>query len=153
MDSTRRLRDSAERLALTLAQGGMQKTTARVMAALLYTQQEAMTASDLCEQLSVSAGAVSAAIKQLTQSGMVERVPAPGSRREHYRFPHGVWAYLFSQQNLMLKAMREAAQEGLAAAPEDSSTAARLHEMREFYAYMERELPPLIEQWRSEYHG
>ncbi|RDI64631.1 GbsR/MarR family transcriptional regulator [Nocardia pseudobrasiliensis] len=151
MDSTQRLRDAAERLALTLTQGGMQKTTARVMTALLYTEQEAMTAADLCEQLSISTGAVSTAIKQLTQSGMVERVPAPGSRREHYRFPKGVWAHLFSQQNAYLKVMRDAAREGLDAVGDDTATAARLHEMRHFYGYMEQEMPPLIERWRHGY--
>ncbi|WP_328602266.1 GbsR/MarR family transcriptional regulator [Nocardia terrae] len=151
MDSKQRLRDAAERLALTLAQGGMQKTTARVMTALLYTEQDTMTAADLCEQLSVSTGAVSTAIKQLTQSAMVERVPAPGSRREHYRFPKGVWADLFSQQNVMLKVMREAAQNGLDITGDDGPTAARLHEMQDFYAYMERALPPLIDGWREEY--
>ncbi|WP_067475889.1 GbsR/MarR family transcriptional regulator [Nocardia amamiensis] len=150
MDSKQRLRDAAERLALTLAQGGMQKTTARVMTALLYTEQEAMTAADLCEQLSISTGAVSTAIKQLSQSGMVERVPAPGSRREHYRFPKGVWANLFSQQNAMLKIMKDAAQDGLDAVADDTPTAARLHEMQDFYGYMEQQMPALIERWREQ---
>lgn len=130
----------------------MQKTTARVMTALLYTEQDAMTAADLCERLSISTGAVSTAIKQLTQSGMIERVPAPGSRREHYRFPKGVWAQLFSQQNVMLKVMQDAAQEGLDAVSGATSTAVRLHEMRDFYAFMAQEMPALIERWRDRYH-
>ncbi|MBC7303641.1 MAG: MarR family transcriptional regulator [Nocardia sp.] len=155
MDSDQLLRDAAERLALSFAQGGMQKTTARVMTALLYTEQETMTASDLCERLSISTGAVSTAIKQLTQSAMVERVPAPGSRREHYRFPKGVWAQLFSQQNMMLKIMKDAAQEGLDALHGDDElpTAARLHEMQDFYGYMEHEMPALIERWRERSAG
>ncbi|MCP2317749.1 DNA-binding transcriptional regulator GbsR, MarR family [Nocardia amikacinitolerans] len=151
MDSKQRLRDAAERLALTLAQGGMQKATARVMTALLYTEQETMTAADLCEQLSISTGAVSTAIKQLAQSGMVERVPAPGSRREHYRFPKGVWAHLFSQQNAMLKVMQDAAQDGLDAVAENTATAARMHEMQDFYGYMAQEMPALIDRWRDEH--
>ncbi|KQY37987.1 MULTISPECIES: GbsR/MarR family transcriptional regulator [Nocardia] len=150
MDSDQRLRDAAERLALTLSQGGMQKMTARVMTALLYTEQETMTAADLCERLSISTGAVSTAIKQLTQTGMVERVPAPGSRREHYRFPKGVWAQLFSQQNVMLKIMKDAAQEGLDAIADGTPTAVRLHEMQDFYGYMEHEMPALIERWREQ---
>ncbi|MFC4128253.1 GbsR/MarR family transcriptional regulator [Nocardia rhizosphaerae] len=153
MDSDQRLRDAAERLALTLSQGGMQKTTARVMTALLYTEQDTMTAADLCEQLSISTGGVSTAIKQLTQSGMVERVPAPGSRREHYRFPEGVWARLFSQQNMMLEVMKNAAVVGLDATGRDTPTAKRLHEMQDFYGYMETELPALIDRWREKRDG
>jgi DNA-binding transcriptional regulator GbsR (MarR family) len=151
MDSTQRLRDAAEKLALTLAQGGMQKATARVMTALLYTEQDTMTAADLCEQLSISTGAASAAIKQLIQTGMIERVPAPGSRRDHYRFPKGAWASLMSQQNAMIGVMRDAAQEGLDAVGDGTDTADRLHEMQDFYGYMQRELLPLIDNWRQQY--
>lgn len=146
-----RLRDAAEKLALTLAQSGMQKTTARVMTALLYTEQNTMTAADLCEELSISSGAVSTAIKQLIPVGLVERVPAPGSRRDHYRFREGAWATLMSQRNAMLDVMLGAAQEGIDAARDGSLTARRLQEMQDFYAYMAREMPTLIENWRKEY--
>ncbi|WP_225858957.1 GbsR/MarR family transcriptional regulator [Streptomyces albicerus] len=101
----------------------MQKTTARVMTALLYTEQETMTAADLCEQLSISSGAVSTSVKQLIPVGLVERVPAPGSRRDHYRFREGAWATLMSQQNAMLAVMHDAAQEGIDAVGEDTPTA------------------------------
>ncbi len=110
---------------------------------------ETVRCGHLCERLSISTGAVSTAIKQLSQSGMVERVPAPGSRREHYRFPKGIWAQLFSQQNVMLKIMKDAAQEGLDASQGESVTSARLHEMQDFYGYMEQEMPALIERWRE----
>ncbi|MDP4510558.1 GbsR/MarR family transcriptional regulator [Nonomuraea turcica] len=151
MDSRQRLRDAAEKLALTLSQGGMQKTTARVMTALLYTEQDTMTAADLCQELSISSGAVSTAVKQLLPIGLIERVPAPGSRRDHYRFRRGAWATLMSQQNAMLATMGEAAQEGINAAGEDSVTSRRLHEMRDFYTYMTNEMIPLIDRWRERY--
>ncbi|GAA1579471.1 MarR family transcriptional regulator [Kribbella sancticallisti] len=151
MDADERLREAAERLALTLAQGGMQKTTARVMTALLYSGQESMTAADLCAELSISSGAVSTAVKQLIPIGLIERVPAPGSRRDHYRFRHGAWASLMSQQNAMLSLMGDAAQEGIDIAGEDSTTGRRLHEMRDFYTYMSDQLIPMIDTWRQQY--
>ncbi|MFI6908756.1 GbsR/MarR family transcriptional regulator [Nonomuraea sp. NPDC050394] len=151
MDAKERLREAAERLALTLSQGGMQRSTARVMTALLYTQQETMTAADLCDQLSISSGAVSTAVKQLLPVGLIERVPAPGSRRDHYRFRQGAWARLMSQQNAIVATMSEAAREGIDAAGEDSVAGRRLHEMRDFYTYMAAELIPLIDGWRERY--
>ncbi|MFI7014466.1 GbsR/MarR family transcriptional regulator [Streptomyces sp. NPDC050164] len=151
MDAKEQLRHAAEKLALTLAQNGMQKTTARVMTALLFTERDTMTAADLCEELSISSGAVSTAIKQLIPVGLVERVPAPGSRRDHYRFREGAWATLMSQQNVMLDVMLDAAQEGIGTARDGSPTARRLHEMQDFYAYMAREMPALIENWRKTY--
>ncbi|WSY60542.1 MarR family transcriptional regulator [Nocardia sp. NBC_00881] len=152
MGTNERLRAAAEKLALTLSDGGgMQRSTARVMTALLYTEQDTMTAADLCEELSISSGAVSTAIKQLIPVGLIERVPAPGSRRDHYRFRRGAWAALMSQQNTMLTTMRHAAQEGIDATGQDTATAARLHEMQDFYTYMTNELVPLIDRWRERY--
>lgn len=54
--------------------------TARVLAALLFTEQPAMTAGDLGARLQASSGAISGAVKMLTSVGLVERVPAPASR-------------------------------------------------------------------------
>ncbi|GHH24150.1 hypothetical protein Srubr_60870 [Streptomyces rubradiris] len=47
--------------------------------------------------------------------------------------------------------MLEAAREGIDAAAGGSLTVIRLQEMQDFYAYMGRELPALIENWRKQY--
>jgi DNA-binding transcriptional regulator GbsR (MarR family) len=143
------LTHAAEHFALTLTQYGLQRMTARVMAALLFTQQDTMTAGDIGAQLGVSSGAMSGAIKNLTELGMIERVPAPGSRREHFRFRDGAWAILMSKQNMVLTLMTEAAEDGIKAAGPDSPAGQRLADMRDFYAYMLSEMPALIERWRS----
>jgi DNA-binding transcriptional regulator GbsR (MarR family) len=143
----------AEQLALTLTQGGMQKATARVMAALLFAEQDSVTAGELSERLGMSSGGVSGAIKMLTTVGLIERVPVPGSRREHYRFRDGAWATMMSAQNGMVQYMFEVARQGLEVVGEDSLAGRRLVEMRDFYEYMFRELPALIERWRAERDG
>ncbi|MDG9715479.1 helix-turn-helix domain-containing protein [Streptomyces sp. DH24] len=145
------LRECAERLALTLAQSGMQRTTARVMTALLFTQQETLTAADLCEELKISSGAVSGAVNQLIPTGMIERVPAPGSRRDHYRFREHAWATLMGNQNALLDSMWNAAAEGIKAAGHDSVAGRRLDEMQDFYGFMQREMAALIDKWRQRY--
>ncbi|MBA9005188.1 GbsR/MarR family transcriptional regulator [Thermomonospora cellulosilytica] len=142
--------EAAERMALTLAQGGMQKATARVLAAFLFADTDSVTAPELAERLGISSGSVSGAIKMLSTVGLIERVPAPGSRREHYRLRDGAWATLMSAQNGMVQAMFQAADQGIAAAGPDSPAARRLEEMRDFYGFMFRELPALVERWRAE---
>ena len=140
----------AEQMALALAQGGLQKATARVLAAFLFAEQDSVTAGDLGEQLGISSGAVSGAIKMLGTVGLIERVPAPGSRREHYRLREGAWATLMSAQNGMLQAMFETADQGIQAVGEESTPGRRLAEMRDFYAYLMRELPAVIDRWKAE---
>lgn len=150
-DKSAQLREGAERLALTLADSGMQRTTARVMTALLFTQQETMTAADLCEELQISSGAVSGAVKQLIPTGMIERVPSPGSRRDHYRFRDHAWATLMGNQNTLLDSMWNAAAEGIKTAGKESVAGRRLDEMQDFYGFMQREMAALIDKWREGY--
>jgi DNA-binding transcriptional regulator GbsR (MarR family) len=141
--------EAAERLALTLTSGGMQRTTARVMCALLFAEQETVTAGELSEWLTISPGTVSTAIKSLTTVGLIERVPAPGSRREHFRFRDGAWAILMSSQNEIIKTMQESANEGIDAVGEVSIAGHRLAEMRDFYTYLMAELPAVIDRWQA----
>ena len=58
-----------------------------------------MTMGELGEQLQASSGAISGAVKMLTSVGLVERVPAPASRRDHYRLRDDAWAVLYTNQN------------------------------------------------------
>jgi DNA-binding transcriptional regulator GbsR (MarR family) len=144
--------EAAERLALTLAGGGMQRMTARVMCALLFAEQETVTAGELAEWLTISPGTVSTAIKSLTTVGLIERVPAPGSRREHFRFRDGAWAVLLSSQNELIKVMQEAANEGIKMVGEGGIAGRRLAEMRDFYTYLMAELPAVIDRWHARDH-
>ena len=55
-----------------------------------------------------------------------------------------------SAQNGVVQAMFEAADHGIQTAGEDSPAGRRLTEMRDFYGFMFRELPALIDRWRAE---
>ncbi|AWG54984.1 transcriptional regulator TrmB [Mycobacteroides abscessus] len=144
--------ESAEQLALMLTTHGMQRMTARVLTALLFTEQPTMTSSELSEQLQASSGAISTSIRMLASVGLAERVPVPASRRDHYRLRDNAWAVLFTNQNAVLSAMQEAAAAGIAGTKKDSLARARLTQMRDFYAFLLGEIPTLLERWRQEQH-
>ncbi|WP_281259757.1 GbsR/MarR family transcriptional regulator [Mycolicibacterium palauense] len=141
------LAQAAERLALVLTSHGLQRMTARVLAALLFTDQLSLTMRELGDQLQASSGAISGALKTLGASGLVERVPVPGSRREHYRLRDDAWTVLYTHQNEAVAAMQSAAAEGIALAGADSPAGRRLAEMRDFYAFVFAEIPELLERW------
>jgi hypothetical protein len=71
----------------------------------LFTDQPAMTAGDLGERLQASSGAISGAVKMLTSVGLVERVPAPTSRRDHYQLRDNAWAIQYTNQNEVTAAL------------------------------------------------
>ena len=144
------LQQAAERLALVLTDHGLQRMTARVLAALLFTEQPAMTMGELAERLEASSGAISGAIRMLTSVGLAERVPVHASRRDHYRLRDDAWAVLYTNQNAVISAMQAAAEVGIAATGHDSLAGARLTEMRDFYAFLVGEIPALLERWHQQ---
>ena len=143
--------DAAEQLALVLTNHGLQRMTARVLSVLLFTEQPTITAGELADQLHASTGAISGAIKMLTSVGLVERVPAPASRRDHYRLRDNAWAVLYTNQNQVLAAMQKAAEAGVAEAPMGGLAQHRLTQMRDFYDFLLSEIPALLDRWHEEH--
>jgi DNA-binding transcriptional regulator GbsR (MarR family) len=139
--------DVAEELAVVLTTHGMQRMTARVLAALLFTERATMTAGELSERLNASSGAISGAIKMLTAVGLVERVPAPGSRRDHYRLRDDAWAVQYTNQNQVTLAVLKAAEAGIAATDEGSLAHGRITQMRDFYTFLMHEIPAVLDRW------
>jgi DNA-binding transcriptional regulator GbsR (MarR family) len=141
---------AAEHLALTLTEGGMQRMTARTLAVFLFTDHASVTAGDIVDRLEASAGSVSSAIKSLLTVGLIERLPAPGSRREHYRLRHDAWATLFTSQNTVIRSMLHVAAAGIAATPSDDPAHQRLAQMHGFYEFLLGEIPTLLERWHKQ---
>ncbi|WP_405956782.1 hypothetical protein [Streptomyces phaeochromogenes] len=56
-----------------------------------------------------------------------------------------------SDQNALLAVMGDAATEGIKATGEDSVAGRRLHEMRNFNAFFQREMATLVNRWREQY--
>ncbi|KII00183.1 MarR family transcriptional regulator [Streptomonospora alba] len=147
MPTVEERRETAEQLALILSEHGMQRMAARVLAAVIFAEQPTLTQGELAEELTVSTGSVSGAITTLTSVGLVERVPAVGSRRDHYRLRDDAWARLFSRQNEVVDAMMRMAERGVETTAQGGYARPRLEEMREFYEFVLDEFPALIERW------
>ena len=144
------LQEAAEQLALVLSTHGLQRMTARVLAALLFTEQPTTTMGELADRLQASSGAISGAIKMLTSVGLVERAPAPASRRDHYRLRDNAWAVLYTNQNEVLAAMLKAAEAGIATTGGKTLAGQRLIQMRDFYNFLLAEIPALLDRWHRQ---
>ncbi|MEV0421968.1 GbsR/MarR family transcriptional regulator [Streptosporangium canum] len=149
MDDRHEQWQAAERLAVTLIEGGLQRMAARTLAVFLFTEQDSVTAGEIADRLEASAGSVSGAIKSLLTVGLIERLPSPGSRREHYRLRDDAWATLFTSQNTVIQAMLQAAAAGIAATDEGDPARQRLARMHAFYEFLLGELPALLHRWHQ----
>jgi hypothetical protein len=147
-------REFLERFALALAEAGMQRMAGRVLAAFVLSERPTLTMPELGAELGVSAGAVSGAVKMLLHLGLIERAAVPGSRRDHYRLPVDPWYEAYARAPDTLVVFQQLATDGIAAVGgAQTAGARRLAEMRDFYAFMQREIPALLDRWRAERDG
>ena len=58
---------------------------------LLYLTPEPLPADEIAERTELSAGAVSMALTELMQWGVIGREPVPSARKRHYRAETDVW--------------------------------------------------------------
>lgn len=138
-----------ERFGLMLSAMGMQRMTARVLALFVCTDTATLTAPDIASLLTISPAAVSGAVRTLEGAALIERVPVPGSRREHYRLLGDAWTGAAAIKQERFTTLADLAADGLEVIPTDGPAAARLTQMRDFYTFLAEEMPALRARWES----
>jgi DNA-binding transcriptional regulator GbsR (MarR family) len=140
-----------ERAGVVIEHLGMPRMAGRVLGWLLICDPPQQSPGELAAALQASKASISTTIRYLVQIGLVERVVFPGKRRDYFRMREEAWSRTTEERFDMVTAMRELAEEGLALRADAGAEATeQLREMRDFYAFNERELPALIERWRQE---
>jgi DNA-binding transcriptional regulator GbsR (MarR family) len=75
------------------------------MWAVMYLSPEPMSAAQLCDRLSLSTGAVSMTLGDLSKWGVVKKSWVPGERRDYYEPETSIWKMVsgvFRQRELQL---------------------------------------------------
>ena len=137
-----------ERFGLLLTEAGMPRMPARVFAAVLADDEGRLTAADIAERLEISPAAVSGAVRYLVQVGMLVRGREPGARRDDYRLHDQLWYEVYAYRGEMLRRWEQAMADG-AELLGSSSAGQRIEETREFFAFLQEELPAMMDRWRE----
>jgi predicted transcriptional regulator len=137
-----------ERFGLLLTEAGMPRMPARVFAAILADDEGRLTAAEIGERLDVSPAAVSGAVRYLVQVGMIVRGREPGARRDDYRLHDQLWYEIYAYRGEMLRRWEQAMADG-AALLGSSPAGRRIEETREFFAFLQEELPAMMDRWRE----
>jgi DNA-binding transcriptional regulator GbsR (MarR family) len=145
-DAVRRF---VERFALLLTQAGMARTPSRVFACVLVEDSGQLTAAELAERLHVSPAAISGAVRYLTQAGLLVRGREPGERRDHYAVHDDVWTEMYTSRMAMMRHWEQAMVEGIEALGTDRPAGRRLAETREFFAFIQSEIPHFVQRWQE----
>ena len=140
-----------ERAGVVIEHLGMPRMAGRVLGWLHICEPPHQSPGELVTALQASKASISTTLRLLMQIGLVERVALPGKRRDYFRIREDTWSRTTEERMGMIASMRELAEDGLALRANAGAEATeRLREMRDFYAFYERELPMLIERWRQE---
>jgi DNA-binding transcriptional regulator GbsR (MarR family) len=124
---------------------GMTPMAGRMWGWLLLCEPPEQTAADIAEALQASRGAISGTARILTSAGFIRRTTRRGDRREYFSSPPEALDSMLSNASVVYRRLREIAEHGLAAADDSASAEARLREFRDVVAFIEAELPRLIE--------
>src|SRR5437773_2366938 len=85
-----RLHEAADAVGALMEFWGFKRVMGRVWA-LLYLRGDELSASELCDQLSISSGAASMALSELEHWAVVRRIRRAGDRREYFEAETDVW--------------------------------------------------------------
>lgn len=139
-----------EQFALILSEAGMPRMAARVFAYVLADDAERYTASELAAGLRVSLAAISGAVRQLVQLGLLGKEREPGSRSDHYRvYDDDVWYAITTQRTAILDHQIDFLTEGLKLLDVARPGGRRVRETLEFYRFMQVEILRSLERWRE----
>jgi DNA-binding transcriptional regulator GbsR (MarR family) len=139
-----------EDFALVLTNAGFPRMASRVFSALLATQRGSLTATEIAEALQVSPAAVSGAVRYLMQVGMVNKGRQPGQRVDHYLIGDDLWYESIGQTDMIYRRLADNLDRGIEALGEDTPAGQRLRETRDFFLFLAKELPILVERWREQ---
>jgi DNA-binding transcriptional regulator GbsR (MarR family) len=136
----------AERLAGELAAIGFPRMPARVLTALLVTEDGRLTSAELSEQLQASTAAISGAVRYLEQINIIYRVREPGSRRDHYRLYDDVWINSIRLRDQSILRLLDRFKEGTDVLG-DSAAGARMAETMDFFEFINHESDLMVQRW------
>jgi DNA-binding Lrp family transcriptional regulator len=143
-------RQFAEEFGAVGASTGMPRMSARLLGWMLICQPPRQSLGEIARALGVSRASVSIATRLLQASGLLRRVAVPGARGYVFEADPSIFVGQMDAAN-PFGALRAVLDRGVSVAGgEADPRAARLRQARDFYAYVEREIPALIARYRAE---
>jgi hypothetical protein len=138
----------AEDAALVLADLGLPPSYGKMLGWLLICDPPEQTLTQVADALGISKGSASTGFKLLDTGGLIRRVAAPGRRGAYYEMtPDAIIQAAASNKHRLF---RELMERGLALLSDpEGPRGDRLRVTRDFYAYIERQLPQLIAEFQA----
>ena len=140
-----------EEVGIVFEQTGLPRMAGHIFGWLLISDPPHQSQSELAKVLMASKGSISTTIRLLLQIGMVEHFVIPGIRHDYFHLRQDALRRTI-RHGLVdeVKMFRQLAERGLELMKAKASIRRQwLEEMRDRYAFLEKELPNLLERWEQ----
>ena len=138
----------ADQLAALLDSAGFPRMPARALMALLTSKTGELTAEQISQTLEISPAAVSGAIRYLQSMQIVRTGSLPGTRRRLYTLAPN-WYTITLTRSAMYGQLRELSHHRPPSLGPDTPAGRRVQEMADFYAFLNRKFPELLNEWNE----
>ncbi len=143
-----------EEVGIAFEQNGLPRMAGRILGRLMIAEPPHQTTGELEEALMASKGSISTMTRLLIQIGLIERLSLPGIRHDFFRIKPGASYQLLKDSLDQATAFRQLIGRGLELIEGKTHVNRQwLEEMRDMYAFFEREFPALLERWEQERKG
>ena len=140
-----------EEMGQVLASYGMTPMAGRMWGWLLICDPPEQTAADLAEALHASRGSISGTARILASAGMIRRSTRRGDRREYFSVAPETFEQFLASAGRIYRQFREIAERGLAGIEDrPPESRERLQEFRDLFAFVETEVPSLVDRFLAE---
>lgn len=142
--------EPAEQAAAMLTAAGMPRMPARVMMALVGSPDAGYTAAELADRLGVSAAAVSGAVRYLQSIHIIQRLPHRGDRRDRYDIRDQGWHVVLTANMPLYERLADFVDRVADQNTDAPASVTRARDMSEFFRFLARRMPQLLEEWDDE---
>ena len=134
-----------------LGSSGMTPMAGRMWAWLLICEPPEQSATDLAGELRASRGSISGTARLLATAGLIRRTTRRGDRREYFSAPPGGFNALIESAGAGYGRFRQLTEQGLSLMSDrPPASLARLREVHDIMAFLEREFPRIFDRFRQE---
>lgn len=149
-----RERHFVEEMGLMFEELGSTRMVGRILGRLLICDPAHQSSAELAEDLMVSRASISTSTRQLLQMGMIVKHPVPGDRNTYFRVPPDAFENHMMRDMARVGLFTDLCRRGLSLLEDEPPEhRARLQELHDLYAFMEKEMPLLLEKWLARKRG
>lgn len=138
-----------ERLGAALSAAGFPPMPSRIFAALLVDDDGRMTAAELTQELSVSAAAVSGAVRYLSHIGLLRRERERGGRKDVFVVLDDAWHGALTSTDQVYAPIVAALADGVEHLGLGTSAGDRLQLSKEFLEFVSSEMSGIVDRWED----